>query len=238
MATAETLTVVCHSVDPIKISLSGTGILKLAPGCSIKAKDVIIPASTFRTGQSEVIYESELHLNLTELSPSLSKYHHLLKESTIEINQELGLESKLFSFEANSKTLDDLEQQLHGLAFQRQLRGKQSYLVYGSYLGLVLLCVFLLLYILRLPLRNLTSILTTLICKRSRSEKIKISTLRKEFSTSKNRENSIQPYEEIETSQKSRRSPSEAPAPSHSASPPRSEIKHATFEENSPMKIK
>lgn len=200
LAIPETVTVVCYSVDPIKILLRGVGILKLAPGCSVKTKDVLIPAATSQAGQSDVIYEPELHLNLMEISPVISKYHYLLKESTPVANQQLGLEVKMSTFETNSKTLDELEQELQEFAIQRHSRSHQSFLLYGCYGGIVLLSLLLALYLCRSPLKNGIDQLSQLICPRSKTQKIEVTRVRRRRSLQKPH-SSIQPYEEIVLSQ-------------------------------------
>lgn len=111
LAEPKPVTIACYSISPTKILLEGTGILKLAPGCSIKAKDVIIPATTSETGMSQFLFESELLLILTRLSPLYEKHGHLLDQR--RMFEEVGnrIDPRFSTFEANSKTLDELEQQ-------------------------------------------------------------------------------------------------------------------------------
>ncbi|XP_043482087.1 uncharacterized protein LOC122511095 [Leptopilina heterotoma] len=176
-ARSELVTIFCHSTSPLKINLQGVGIMKLAPGCSMRTKDATIPATTFQAGQSEMIYESQLHLNLTALSQAISNYGHLIAKSHIEIDSlpEIGL--NMSSFEANSRTLEDLEYQLESFALQRHIKDKQSVLIYGSYGGITVVCLIIVVYFCRRPLKFGTDFLTSLLCFcKSRSRNMEIST--------------------------------------------------------------
>ncbi|XP_043460860.1 uncharacterized protein LOC122497677 [Leptopilina heterotoma] len=150
----EIVTISCHSMNPINLNLTGTGIMKLAPGCFARTEDVTIPANPAQKGQSELIYGAELHLNLLEISPLVSTHANLaltLEEQQAELSNTKSITSH---FDANSKTLDELEQELQDFAIQRHFKSKQATLVYGSYGGLALIVVFILLYVCRKPILN------------------------------------------------------------------------------------
>lgn len=173
----QTVTIFCHSTSPIKINLQGVGIIKLAPGCSVRTNEATIPATTMQAGQSEMIYESEIHLNLTSLSLAISNYGHLISKSHIEINSlpEIGL--NMSSFEKNSRTLEDLEYQLESFAVQRHIKEKQSVLIYGSYGGITVVCLIIVVYFCRRPLKFGTDFLTRVLCFcKSRRTRMEIET--------------------------------------------------------------
>ncbi|XP_043464121.1 uncharacterized protein LOC122499712 [Leptopilina heterotoma] len=198
-AAPETATIVCHSLSPVKIELRNAGIIKLGPGCSLKAKDTIIPATTAQAGESEFILESELHLNLTTLSPLLARYGHLLKGITFAANPRSGKEPELSTFEANSRTLDDLEQQLQELSLQHHLGGEHRTLVYGSYGGLVLLSMILMLYICRVPCQSGIAKFSRMWLVRTKSEsfELPVSTLEKPSPPVRQQEKEEPVYKEI-----------------------------------------
>lgn len=179
LAAMEVVTIGCHSINPIKIKLNYTGILKLGPGCSLKTNDIIIPATTSQAGKSEFIFESEIHLNLTVISPLLANYGHLLDLSKTLTTYDVGIEPKFSTFEANSKTLDELEQQLQDLALEQHLRGRHQILIYGSYLGVGFLSTILIMYFCRTPIKAIISKLYRILCDQSTSESFDLPTHRK-----------------------------------------------------------
>ncbi|XP_043473700.1 uncharacterized protein LOC122505895 [Leptopilina heterotoma] len=98
----EDVVIICHSMTPIKINLNGTGILKLAPGCMARTQDTIIPATISQVGQTEIIYEPDLHLNLTKISPVILNYGHLLTMTKDNNQKEEVADLKFSTFRVNS----------------------------------------------------------------------------------------------------------------------------------------
>ncbi|XP_051176159.1 uncharacterized protein LOC127291222 [Leptopilina boulardi] len=167
VAKPEVLLIICHSAYPIKINITGTGIIRLAPGCSAKTKDIIIPATATQVGQTEILYEPELHLDLKRISSVFSTYSHLT--TTMEIQENVRTKLKTPNFDTNSKTLEQLEQELENFAMQRKWRTHHSILIYGSYSGLVIFGIISLL----------------LLCRHSISRKIRTITGKSDFKRNK-----------------------------------------------------
>ncbi|XP_043469391.1 uncharacterized protein LOC122503050 [Leptopilina heterotoma] len=153
-ARPEVITIYCHSMTPVKVNLTGVGMMKLAPGCSVKTKDVTIPATSEQKGQTSLIFETELHLDVMKVSPLLATHADLaitLEDRHVEVK---SLGSKMSSFEANSKTLYELEEELEDLAVQKQFKNKHTTLVYGAYGGSMLIIICIILYLCRKPISS------------------------------------------------------------------------------------
>lgn len=196
MAATEILTITCHSIAPVQINLDGAGVLKLAPECVIKTKDTIIPATTPQAGESELISKPGFYLNLTKISPTVSNYAHLLSTPIFETNNVTATESGIPSFDANSKTLDELEQRLMEFAVQRRLKGKHLILIYGLYEGLVLICLIFILYLCRKPLNLLIRALCG-IWRKPRTNSLDASSNNRRLPSSNNVEVDFQLYEPV-----------------------------------------
>lgn len=80
-----------------------------------KTQDTMIPATISQVGKTEIIYEPDLHLNLTELFPVISSYGYLLNSANNKQIKDMT-DSKFSIFEAISQTLDELERQLEDFA--------------------------------------------------------------------------------------------------------------------------
>ena len=70
--------IVCLTKQTIKVQLSGIGILQIAPGCRLKTSGVTLSSISSPSQTSVVTYEPRLHLNLSELSPTLLQNQQLM----------------------------------------------------------------------------------------------------------------------------------------------------------------
>ncbi|XP_051154928.1 uncharacterized protein LOC127277672 [Leptopilina boulardi] len=76
------------------------------------------------------------------------------------------------SFDSNSKTLDELEQELQAFAVQRHLKDKQTTLTYGSYGGLTAIIICIILYLCRKPISNGAYTISTVVRPKQKQPKI------------------------------------------------------------------
>lgn len=171
-ARPEIITIFCHSMNPVEHNLTGVGIMKLAPGCSIHTQDVTIPANPAQKGQSELIYGAEVHLDLLEISPLISTHADFALALENQRNEMSNPHSKMSSFDSNSKTLDELEQELQAFAVQRHLKDKQTTLTYGSYGGLTAIIICIILYLCRKPISNGAYTISTVVRPKQKQPKI------------------------------------------------------------------
>ena len=93
-----------------------------------------------------MIYTPLLHLNISALSPALQKFqgYTTAGKAMSAQTKEATPEDKVF--ETSDKSLEHLEQQLYDFSLTRRAGSSQIRLIHGSYLGLALLSVGLLIY--------------------------------------------------------------------------------------------
>lgn len=71
--TETSVNIKCLSKYHSKINILEISLLQLAPGCTARAPTVTLPALQTRKGISELIYESNVELNLKKLAPILGQ---------------------------------------------------------------------------------------------------------------------------------------------------------------------
>ena len=96
-----------------------------------------------------VIYELRLQLNLSELSPALQQSQRLMDMPRTLEQLVNDLAEKEDDYKQTEETLDQLENQLNEISFQRRTRTKHMILTHGSYLGIGFLSMGLLAYLYR-----------------------------------------------------------------------------------------
>lgn len=62
---------------PDTIKLTGTEIIQLKPGCSVRMEQLSLPSLTLKTEKKEYFYKSSIHLELKKISPILMENNHL-----------------------------------------------------------------------------------------------------------------------------------------------------------------
>ena len=138
----------CPNQANNQITLKGTGIIQLAPGCDLRIKERTLPGTSNRKGETELIYAALLHLKISALSPALQEF-----QGYIPARKSMSAQTKETTpgdqvFETNDKSLEHLEQQLYEFSLARRAGNSQIRMIHGSYLGLGLISIGLLIYIL------------------------------------------------------------------------------------------
>ena len=141
----------CPNQVKHQITLRGTGIIQLAPGCDLSTKERTLPGTTNRKGETKMIYAPLLHLNISALSPALQEFQGYIptRKSMSGQTKETTPGDKVF--ETNDKPLEHLEQQLYDFSLARRDGNSQIRMIHGSYLGLGLISIGLTSYIHPLP---------------------------------------------------------------------------------------
>ena len=133
---------------PNQLTLKGTGIIQLAPGCDLRIKERTLPGTTNRKAETELIYAPLLHLNISALFSALQEFQGYIptRKSMSAQTKETTPGDKVFK--TNEKSLERLEQQLYDFSLTRRAGNSQIRMIHGSYLGLGLISIALLIYIL------------------------------------------------------------------------------------------
>ena len=136
----------CRNQANNQITSKGTGIIQLAAGCDLRIKERKLPGTSNRKGETEMIYAPLLHLNISALSPALQEFQGYIptRKSTSAQTQKTTPRDKVF--ETNDKSLEHLEQQLYDFSLARRAGNSQIRMIHGSYLGLGLIFIGLLIY--------------------------------------------------------------------------------------------
>ena len=118
----------------------------MAPRCDLRMKESTLPGTINRKRETEMIYTPLLHLNISALSPALQEFQGYIttRKSMSAQTKETTPQDKVF--ETNDKSLEHLEQQLYDFSLARRAGSSQTRMIHGSYLGLALLSVGLLIY--------------------------------------------------------------------------------------------
>ena len=95
-----------------------------------------------------MIYAPLLHLNISALSPALQEFQGYIptRNSMSAQTKETTPGDKVFK--TNDKSLEHLEEQLYDFSLAQQVGNSQIRMIHGSYLGLGLISIGLLIYIL------------------------------------------------------------------------------------------
>ena len=139
-------TTTCLNQANKQIKLKETGIIQLAPGCNLRMEERILPGAINHKGETEIIYFLLLHLNISELPSVLREFQEYMLVGKLMPDQMTETTSGDNVFKNNIRSLEQLEQQLYDLSLARKTRSRQTMMIHGSYVGLILLSAGRLMY--------------------------------------------------------------------------------------------
>ena len=79
----ETIRVTCPGETYFTPTIKGTGILRLANGCSARTRSVELPDNQDQTAKTQYVYDPEVGLNITVMHPEL--WQHMNESVPLEI---------------------------------------------------------------------------------------------------------------------------------------------------------
>ena len=132
----------CITKRTINIKINGLGLIRIPPGCKLQTTLTTLPGLEPISGTSLIVYEPNIHLDLTKLSID-SQQNSSVKSSSP--TSRPAPQDQLYR--ERHKALDELEQQFHDFSLQRQEKANHSNLIHGSYAGIGILALLLLVYI-------------------------------------------------------------------------------------------
>ena len=137
------------SALPGRKSEPAIGILQIGSEFCLKTSEVTLPSLNSPSRTSVDVYEPRLHLNLSELSPALLQGQKLMDMPRTSEYLVEDVADKEDDYKETEGTLDQLENQLNEISFQRRTRTRQMILTHGSYIGIGFLSMGLLAYLCR-----------------------------------------------------------------------------------------
>ena len=127
---------ICSKTPDQKYILEKTGLIQMAPGCSLKTESATIPAITLKEDPQEYLYETQLSLDLTELSPIISKHRDYLDSPLNNVHDS----KPTWQGSDADTTLMDLEKKLTALS-QHRLEIREHYHYTHSAIGGVIFLI-------------------------------------------------------------------------------------------------
>ena len=138
--------VICPSKSKSRIGMIGIGLIQMVNECELRTDDVTLPCISNLRGLTEIIYECTYNLELPNISNITLTYQNT-KETELNWRSFDPHFMNMKDFELKETSLDQIEQQLNEITFQRQNHSKQINLIHGSYIGLRIISISLVVYL-------------------------------------------------------------------------------------------
>ena len=136
LETPESVQIICSGMKDDLITMEGTGILHLRPGCIAKTTYVTLVGIQHLESKEQYLYQPNLLLNVSELLPQIHKYHDIRP-----------LDTKHVSTPIVEDTMSAVEEKLDEIGRHHRNKRFSTHLLHGglaisSFLGLGILLYY------------------------------------------------------------------------------------------------